>query len=93
MFNKKACAQIHAHWTVAFMQLVVGVVWSFALWLPGIRKTPILSNVSFRTCMQAVHIICHIVAYSLADTAMMGSLRLILWRACTRVSRGLEYIF
>jgi len=40
VYNKKACSNIHAHWSVAFAQLVVGVVWSVCLWLPGIRKLP-----------------------------------------------------
>ena len=45
IYNKKATNAIHAHWTVAFTQLVVGVVWSFCMWIPGIRKAPVLSNV------------------------------------------------
>merc|ERR1719253_2262316 len=49
VFNKKACAMIHPHWTVAFVQLVVGAVWSLCLWLPGIRKTPILSNADIKS--------------------------------------------
>jgi len=44
IYNKKACAQIHAHWTVAFAQLVVGAVWTLCLWIPGIRATPKLSS-------------------------------------------------
>ena len=43
IYNKKACNAIHAHWSVAFAQLVVGVVWSVLLWLPGIRKAPKIS--------------------------------------------------
>jgi solute carrier family 35, member E1 len=43
-YNKMASNAIHAHWTIAFTQLVVGIVWSVALWLPGIRKMPILTN-------------------------------------------------
>ena len=37
IYNKKACNSIHAHWSVAFAQLVVGVVWSVFMWLSGIR--------------------------------------------------------
>jgi len=44
VYNKKACNNIHAHWSVAFAQLVVGVVWSMCLWLPGIRKAPKISG-------------------------------------------------
>jgi len=44
IYNKKACNAIHAHWSVAFAQLVVGVVWSVLLWLPGIRKAPKISG-------------------------------------------------
>jgi solute carrier family 35 protein E1 len=44
IYNKKACSNIHAHWSVAFAQLVVGVVWSVCLWLPGIRKAPKISG-------------------------------------------------
>jgi len=44
IYNKKACAAIHAHWTVAFAQLVVGAVWTLCMWLPGLRPTPKLSN-------------------------------------------------
>jgi solute carrier family 35 protein E1 len=49
VYNKKACAMIHAHWTVAFVQLVVGAVWSLCLWAPGIRKTPILSKADIKS--------------------------------------------
>jgi len=49
VYNKKACALIHAHWTVAFAQLVVGVVWTLCLWVPGIRKTPILSMADIKS--------------------------------------------
>jgi len=49
VYNKKACAMIHAHWTVAFVQLVVGAVWSLCLWLPGIRQTPILSSADIKS--------------------------------------------
>ena len=44
IYNKKACNSIHAHWSVAFAQLVVGVVWSVLLWIPGIRKAPKISG-------------------------------------------------
>merc|ERR1740130_551406 len=49
IYNKKACSLIHAHLTVAFAQLVVGVVWTFCLWIPGIRKTPILSSADVKS--------------------------------------------
>jgi len=49
IYNKKACSLIHAHWTVAFAQLVVGFVWTFCLWIPGIRKTPILSSADVKS--------------------------------------------
>merc|ERR1711966_34574 len=49
VYNKKACAAIHAHWTVAFTQLVVGAVWSVFCWGTGLRKTPILSNADIKS--------------------------------------------
>merc|ERR1712216_1060122 len=44
IYNKRACDSIPAHWSVAFAQLVVGVVWSVLLWIPGIRKAPKISG-------------------------------------------------
>jgi len=43
IYNKKACSNIHAHWTVAFAQLVVGVVWSVFTWMT-FRKAPKISG-------------------------------------------------
>eukprot|EP00281_Chroomonas_sp_CCMP1168_P029946 CAMPEP_0206241596 /NCGR_PEP_ID=MMETSP0047_2-20121206/16579_1 /ASSEMBLY_ACC=CAM_ASM_000192 /TAXON_ID=195065 /ORGANISM="Chroomonas mesostigmatica_cf, Strain CCMP1168" /LENGTH=333 /DNA_ID=CAMNT_0053666501 /DNA_START=20 /DNA_END=1021 /DNA_ORIENTATION=+ len=44
IYNKKALNQIHAHWTVAFAQLVVGVIWCLPIWATGIRKFPNLKS-------------------------------------------------
>ena len=44
IYNKKACNLIHAHWTVSFGQLIVGVVWSLCLWGSGLRKAPKISG-------------------------------------------------
>lgn len=43
IYNKKALNQIHAHWSVAFAQLVVGVIWCLPIWATGIRRFPKLS--------------------------------------------------
>mmetsp|Transcript_35568 Transcript_35568/g.71245 ORF Transcript_35568/g.71245 Transcript_35568/m.71245 type:complete len:342 (-) Transcript_35568:95-1120(-) len=40
IYNKKALNLLHAHWTVAFAQLVVGIVWCIPIWITGIRKAP-----------------------------------------------------
>jgi|Transcript_1529 solute carrier family 35 protein E1 len=44
IYNKKALNQIHAHWTVAFTQLVVGVVWCMVIYGLQIRKFPKLKT-------------------------------------------------
>jgi solute carrier family 35 protein E1 len=44
IYNKKALNLIHAHWTIAFVQLVVGVVFiNVPLWITNIRKPPKLT--------------------------------------------------
>jgi solute carrier family 35 protein E1 len=44
IYNKKALNLIHAHWTVAFAQLVVGVLWCIVMWGTGLRKAPRLTS-------------------------------------------------
>ncbi|KAJ1473402.1 triose or hexose phosphate/phosphate translocator [Baffinella frigidus] len=44
IYNKKALNLIHAHWTVAFAQLVVGVLWCIIMWGTGLRKAPRLTT-------------------------------------------------
>eukprot|EP00286_Rhodomonas_abbreviata_P019789 CAMPEP_0181310646 /NCGR_PEP_ID=MMETSP1101-20121128/12700_1 /TAXON_ID=46948 /ORGANISM="Rhodomonas abbreviata, Strain Caron Lab Isolate" /LENGTH=338 /DNA_ID=CAMNT_0023417295 /DNA_START=52 /DNA_END=1068 /DNA_ORIENTATION=- len=43
IYNKKALNLIHAHWSVAFAQLVVGIIVCIPMWITGIRKAPNLS--------------------------------------------------
>ena len=43
VYNKRATNLIHAHWTVAGLQLVVGIVWSLIMWGSGMRKRPNLT--------------------------------------------------
>lgn len=40
IYNKKASKMMHAHWTIAALQLVVGMVWSMVMWGTGMRKSP-----------------------------------------------------
>lgn len=42
---------IHAHWTVATAQLIVGIVWSCIMWGTGIRKTPNLTSADIAACI------------------------------------------
>lgn len=51
IYNKRTTNMIHAHWTVACAQLVVGIVWSLFMWGTGIRKTPNLTAADIAACM------------------------------------------
>lgn len=42
---------IHAHWTVAAAQLVVGIVWSIVMWSTGMRKAPNLTAQDIASCI------------------------------------------
>lgn len=42
---------IHAHWFLAAVQLVVGIVWSLAMWGTGIRKVPNLTAEDIAACI------------------------------------------
>jgi len=42
---------IHAHWFLASVQLVVGIVWSLIMWGTGIRKTPNLTASDIASCI------------------------------------------
>lgn len=51
VYNKKASKMMHAHWTIACLQLVVGMVWSIVMWSTGLRKTPKLSASDITACI------------------------------------------
>jgi len=51
IYNKKASKMIHAHWTIACLQLVVGMVWSIFMWTTGLRKTPKLTASDITACI------------------------------------------
>lgn len=42
---------IHAHWFVASAQLIVGIIWSIAMWASGMRKTPNLTAGDIASCI------------------------------------------
>lgn len=42
---------IHAHWTIACLQLVVGMVWSVTMWATGLRKVPNLTASDITACI------------------------------------------
>jgi solute carrier family 35 protein E1 len=51
IYNKRATNMIHAHWTVACAQLVVGILWSLIMWGTGLRKAPNLTAADWAACM------------------------------------------
>jgi len=51
IYNKKASKMLHAHWTIAGAQLVVGMLWSFSCWGSGLRKKPNLTSVDITACI------------------------------------------
>lgn len=51
VYNKKASKMLHAHWTIACAQLVVGMVWSAVMWTTGLRKTPKLTAADITACI------------------------------------------
>jgi len=51
IYNKKASQMIHAHWTIACAQLLVGIVWSLSMWGTGMRKTPNLTAADITACI------------------------------------------
>jgi solute carrier family 35 protein E1 len=51
IFNKKATNGLHAHWTVASLQLIVGIACSLLMWGTGIRKVPNLSAADIAACI------------------------------------------
>jgi solute carrier family 35 protein E1 len=42
---------LHAHWTLACAQLVVGIVWSLVMWGTGLRKVPNLTSADIAACI------------------------------------------
>ena len=51
IYNKKAANMIHAHWFLAAVQLVVGIVWSLVMWGTGMRKVPNLTAADIASCI------------------------------------------
>ena len=51
IYNKKASKMMHAHWTIAALQLVVGMVWSMVMWGTGMRKSPKLTASDITACL------------------------------------------
>jgi solute carrier family 35 protein E1 len=51
VYNKKASKMMHAHWTIACAQLVVGMVWSTFMWTTGMRKVPKLTASDITACI------------------------------------------
>ncbi|KAL1526800.1 hypothetical protein AB1Y20_015494 [Prymnesium parvum] len=49
IYNKKALNALPIPWTMALLQLFVGIPYCFALWLTGIRKAPKLSQENIKT--------------------------------------------
>jgi len=49
IYNKKALNALPIPWTMALLQLFVGIPYCFALWLTGIRKAPKLSTDNVKT--------------------------------------------
>ena len=51
VYNKKAANMIHAHWFLAWAQLLVGIVWSCSMWATGLRKVPNLTGAEIAACI------------------------------------------
>ena len=51
VYNKQAAIMIHAHWFLASIQLVVGIVLSLIMWGTGLRKTPNLTAADIASCI------------------------------------------
>lgn len=51
IYNKRAANMMHAHWTLASLQLVVGIVISLLLWGTGFRKAPNLNAADLAACI------------------------------------------
>jgi len=51
IYNKKASKMLHAHWTIAGAQLVVGMIWSISMWGSGMRKMPNLNAADITACI------------------------------------------
>jgi solute carrier family 35, member E1 len=51
VYNKQAANMIHAHWFLASVQLLVGIVLSLVMWGTGFRKTPKLSAADIASCV------------------------------------------
>jgi len=51
IYNKKASKMLHAHWTIACLQLVVGIIWSLSMWGSGMRKKPNLTSPDIAACI------------------------------------------
>lgn len=49
IYNKKALNALPIPWTMALLQLLVGIPYCFALWMTGIRKAPKLSKDDIKT--------------------------------------------
>ena len=51
IYNKRSANMMHAHWFLAAAQLVVGIVWSLAMWGTGMRKVPNLTAADIAACI------------------------------------------
>jgi len=51
IYNKQALNALPIPWTMALLQLFVGIPYCFTLWLTGLRKAPKLSTADVKTLM------------------------------------------
>jgi len=70
IYNKKASKMLHAHWTIAAAQLVVGIVVSLVCWGTGARKTPNLSQSDIVACVPIGLFACLAHAFSVLAMGM-----------------------
>lgn len=64
IYNKNALNQVSMPWTIAFVQMFMGVVYVVPLWLTGLRKAPVLNmeNVKNVSPIAAMHALAHVTA-------------------------------
>lgn len=62
IYNKKALNALPIPWTMALLQLFVGIPYCFALWITGLRKAPKLSTDDVKTLIPSslAHLGTHI---------------------------------
>lgn len=70
VYNKKASKMLHAHWTIAAAQLVVGIIVSLVTWGTGLRKTPNLSQADLVACVPIGLFACLAHAFSVLAMGM-----------------------